>query len=101
MKNTTLTTSAIFEFDADAEPEDEQRREGELGRAVAADHERIEDRDDHRVPPQQERQQHRRHAADQRAGGRLGQRVAGVADQLAAPTISTKRIATAQGEDSQ
>ena len=32
-------------FDADAEPQDEQRRERELGRAVAADHERIEDRD--------------------------------------------------------
>ena len=51
-------------FDADAEPENEQRREGELGSAVAADHERVENGDEERVPPQQERQQHRRHATD-------------------------------------
>ena len=70
-------------FDADAEPENEQRREGELGRAVAADHERIEDGDDHRVPPQQERQQHRRHPADDRADQRLLDGVAALHDQFA------------------
>ncbi len=77
-------------FDADAEPQDEQRREGELGRAVAADHERIEDRDDDRMPAQQERQQHRRHAADQRAGDGLAERVAGVPDQFAVEDLLDK-----------
>ena len=70
-------------FDADAEPQDEQRREGELGRAVAADHERIEDRHHDRLPAQQERQQHRRHAADHAADQRFVDRVAAVEDQLA------------------
>ena len=70
-------------FDADAEPENEQRREGELGRAVAADHERIENGDDHRVAPQQERQQHRRHPADDRADQRLLDGVAALHDQFA------------------
>ena len=70
-------------FDADAEPQDEQRREGELGRAIAADHERIEDRHHDRLPAQQERQQHRRHAADDAADHRLVDGVAAVEDQFA------------------
>ena len=70
-------------FDADAEPENEQRREGELGGAVAADHEGIENGDDHRVAPQQERQQHRRRPADDRADQRLLDGVAALHDQFA------------------
>ena len=77
-------------FDADAEPQDEQRREGELGRAVAADHEGIEDRHDHRLAPQQERQQHRRHAADDAADQRLLDGVAAVHDQFAVEDLRSE-----------
>ena len=70
-------------FDADAEPENEQRRKGELGSAIAADHEGIENGDDHGMAPQQERQQHRRHAADDGADQRLLDRVAALHDQFA------------------
>ena len=71
-------------FDADAEPQDEQRRQRELRRAIAADHERIEDRRDHRQSAQRERQRDRRDRADEKAGGGLGQRVGRMAQQIAA-----------------
>jgi len=70
-------------FDADAEPENEQRRKGELRSAVAADHEGIENGDDHGMAPQQERQQHRRDAADDGADQRLLDGVAALHDQFA------------------
>src|SRR5207302_2584590 len=74
-------------LDADAEPEDEQRREGELRRRIAADHERVEDRDEDWVAAQEKRQKHRGHAADQRPGRGLAKRVAGMAKKLAGPDL--------------
>ena len=62
-------------LDPDAEPENEQRRERELRRAVAADHERIEDRGENRPAAQRERQRRRRQRADQEPDDRLAQRV--------------------------
>jgi len=77
-------------FHADAEPEQKQRRERELGRAIAADHERVEDRHDDGMAAQPERQQHGRQPADQRAGAGFRQRVAGVPDQFAVEDLLDK-----------
>ena len=51
-------------FDSDAEPSMNSGANNDLGGAITADHERVEDGDDERMAAQQERQQHRRHAAD-------------------------------------
>jgi len=59
-------------------------------RAIAADHERIENGDDNRVPAQQEWQQHGGDTADHRAGDSLAQRVAGVEYQLAVHQLRGK-----------
>ncbi len=86
-------------LDADAEPQDEQRRERELGRAVAADHERIEDRGRDRKPAQRERQRRGRDCADQESGHRLDRRIGGVAQEIAADDAAARiGQATPQGE---
>ena len=71
-------------LDADAEPQDEQRRQRQLGRAVAADHERVEDGGDDRQAAQREGQSGGGDGADEEAGNRLEQRVGGMAQYLAA-----------------
>ncbi len=85
MKKTMLTTTRDLRFDADAEPQDEERRQRQLRQAVAADHEGIDDLNDGRKAAQHERQDDRRHRADDAAKGGFLDRVAGMADELAIP----------------
>src|SRR6185312_14132447 len=73
-----------FRLEIDAEPEDEERRQGELRHAIAAGEIGIEDRAGHRMAAQREEQERARNAAQKRAVERRAQRVACLEDEIAA-----------------